>query len=709
MTTTPGVRRAVVAVSLAFALLGALLGFGADPASAETLEVPVSGTPVTGQPGTTVSLGSTPVPDHLQGRDCDFSIVVTNQGSEHAGNTLIVASGGRQLLVSGIEDTAGATKTGGGRLTLGAVVDVSVALGPKAPGSSVAVDISCTTSNGRPKPIKGDVEVRCEPDPIVTGATMTISGGETKNGVGFRPNTRVEVRIGHDEIVFTETDGDGLFSVDYEVELPAGDWGVTAFSPGAIGRTSCEVIDDDVTEDVPVIEADPITGERGSEVAVSGRLYGNGDTVTLTFEGEPLVLTGASVGTLGSDDGTVVTDADGNFTVTGTVPSLDDGPYQIAAVRGSGLEAESVGYAIDGPPDPDPPVITADPEMGERASTVTVTGRLYGDGDTVTLSFEGEPLALTDASLGELGTDPGTVVTDANGDFTVTGTVPGLDDGPYQIAAARGSGLEAESVGYTIDGPPPPLTPSVSIEPTGGACGSDVVLTGRDYAPGETVALTFGGEPFGHTATVGTLGDDQGMVVTDEGGNFSVIGEVPDLDEGSYLIEANRGTTPEADAIEFLITEECCFKILWWCWWWWLIILLLLLLLWLLLWLMCRYRYPFEADQPIKGTTWIAGTGKCRMENGRCVPDGDGGGCTDGCSCELFRRKMFRSDGCWEHVERKQERFFWCYRCACARPAGELLDQDIDEAEAPAENAADTGGENGADTGGENDEPASGT
>ena len=58
------------------------------------------------------------------------------------------------------------------------------------------------------------------------------------------------------------------------------------------------------------------------------------------------------------------------------------------------------------------------------------------------------------------------------------------------------------------------------------------------------------------------------------------------------------------------------------------------------------------------------------LENGRCLPDNDDG-CDEDFSCELFRRKMFRSRGCWEWVERKTDRYFWCYRCACSIRADE--------------------------------------
>ena len=190
-------------------------------------------------------------------------------------------------------------------------------------------------------------------------------------------------------------------------------------------------------------------------------------------------------------------------------------------------------------------------------------------------------------------------------------------------------------------------------------------MIGEDYDEGDVVTVRFDGIPFA---------DDQ-VITVDENGEFTVTDTVPaGIDPASIKVAAARGRAPEAVDADFEVVDGNgnggCWKILGICWWWWLLILiLLLLLLWLLLWLWCRRRYPFCPGEEIRGSGWIMCEGDCdcRYRRGRCVSDG--GTCPDGCSCELFRRKVFGSEGRWERVAERTDRYTWCYRCACARRA----------------------------------------
>ncbi|MGI9597273.1 MAG: hypothetical protein ACR2QK_14010, partial [Acidimicrobiales bacterium] len=137
-----GVRRfaaVVVAISIA-----AAVGLVAAPAGAETISVPIPDAVVSGEPGSTVALGSAPVPAELQGRSCAVAIVVTNQISEHPGNELVVSSGDSQVVVPGIEDVANEVTSAEGTVTLGESIDVSVKLGPNSNITSLGSSLTVT-------------------------------------------------------------------------------------------------------------------------------------------------------------------------------------------------------------------------------------------------------------------------------------------------------------------------------------------------------------------------------------------------------------------------------------------------------------------------------------------------------------------------------------------------------------------------------------
>ena len=147
-----------VAVSVAGALTIAA-GLFAVPAAAETIEVPIAETTAVGTPGTSVALGSAEVAEDLQGRSCEVSIVVKNQSSDHPGNVVVVTSGDSQIAVSAVEDVAFTTTTGGGTLTLGPTIDVSVTLGTddrSSLGSNLSVTCEPLPETAPPPSVEGD-------------------------------------------------------------------------------------------------------------------------------------------------------------------------------------------------------------------------------------------------------------------------------------------------------------------------------------------------------------------------------------------------------------------------------------------------------------------------------------------------------------------------------------------------------------------------
>jgi len=125
-----GMRKLLVFGAVAAVVMG--LGFGSVAVADEhesVIEIPVTNVFATGAPGSTVALGQAAVDADLVGQSCSVVATVTNQASEHPGNTLVVTSGTSTVEVAGIEDAANAVTTQAGTLTLGDSISAAVLLG----------------------------------------------------------------------------------------------------------------------------------------------------------------------------------------------------------------------------------------------------------------------------------------------------------------------------------------------------------------------------------------------------------------------------------------------------------------------------------------------------------------------------------------------------------------------------------------------------
>lgn len=121
-------RKRVLALVLAGGMALAA-GMGGGPVSAETIDVPIGQSFVSGAVGSTAVLGGAPVPAALVGRSCSIEVTVTNQESIHPGNALVVTSGSSTVTVAGIEEVAGSVTTQAGVLTLADSISVGVQFG----------------------------------------------------------------------------------------------------------------------------------------------------------------------------------------------------------------------------------------------------------------------------------------------------------------------------------------------------------------------------------------------------------------------------------------------------------------------------------------------------------------------------------------------------------------------------------------------------
>jgi hypothetical protein len=128
-----------------------MAGLHGSPVSAQSIDIPVGESYLDAGPGTVTTIGTGAVPADLVGHSCKLSITVVNQFSVHPGNTIIVASGGTQVTLAGVEDVADTTVTGGGVLTLGSTIEVQLQLGDDGL-SSLGSNVSVTCEPLPPTP-----------------------------------------------------------------------------------------------------------------------------------------------------------------------------------------------------------------------------------------------------------------------------------------------------------------------------------------------------------------------------------------------------------------------------------------------------------------------------------------------------------------------------------------------------------------------------
>jgi len=249
---------------------------------------------------------------------------------------------------------------------------------------------------------------------------------------------------------------------------------------------------------LPYIGFSPWQGPAGGRVQVYASCFTPNSTITIRWEGVPLA----------TDPEVVTTDETGNFNAYITVPDVGYGDYTVKATDGEGLWAERTFEVA-------PPEIWFSPSQGPAGGRVEVYGYRFTPNSTITIRWEGVPLA----------TDPEVVTTDETGNFNAYITVPDVGYGDYTVKATDGEGLWAER---TFEVAPP----EIWFSPSQGPAGGRVEVYGYRFTPGSNITITWEGGP---------IASDPELVVVDDMGNFYANIVVPDVDYGDYTIRATDG------------------------------------------------------------------------------------------------------------------------------------------------------------------------
>jgi hypothetical protein len=247
--------------------------------------------------------------------------------------------------------------------------------------------ITVTDDSGAEAEAEFTVEagIAVEPDRAAPGDSVMVSG------TGFGKSLDLTVRFDGDEVIESETGGDGSFEFSFTVPMRSS------------GTYSIEAEDDDGNEAgvdftvVSGIQLSQTTGNVGDTFTISGSGFTPNSTVTIT-------LAGAQT--------TASTDGSGRFSANVTVPGGQSGPQVVTA--SDGVNTMSSTFTVESTPPQVPALLS--PAEGEKAeslayfdwsdvtdpSGVTYTLQIAADGNFTVMVLEKTKLAESQYALAEV-------------------------------------------------------------------------------------------------------------------------------------------------------------------------------------------------------------------------------------------------------------------------------------------------------------------
>lgn len=294
-------------------------------------------------------------------------------------------------------------------------------------------------------------------------AGFTLSGdGLTLSGTGEAGAT-VQVRNGSQGIIGSAVvDPSGNFSIGLSAAQLNGET-LTVRQVDVAGNASADAL----YQVVDVTPAQPV-----ANLALTA------DGLVLTGTGQPGASVIVTSGGVSLNTVAVTVGADGLFSVTLNAPQLNGQALVVTQTDASGIPSANAAYIAADITAPDAPIV-----VSRTATTVTGTGEA---GSTVTIRAAD-------------GTELGSVLVDASGDYTVT-IAPEQNEGePLTATASDAAGNASVAVPFTaVDTTPPDAVTGLSIS-------SGLNQLSGIGEPGATVTVTAGGATLG-TAVVAANG-----------------------------------------------------------------------------------------------------------------------------------------------------------------------------------------------------------
>lgn len=293
----------------------------------------------------------------------------------------------------------------------------------------------------------------------------------------------------------------------------------------------------------PVLAAsvtlDPEQGEIGTSITIEGAIFNPGTAVYIYFSSQE-VITGDEIDDeVTAYDGPkrVVTYGSGSYYGGGTFSTTFDVPSELN--DGDDEEAVHGGiYYIYTTSSGSNEILTVDeftvigieqitPAEGPVGVRVKIEGVGFEDKEDISIEYDGVDVPI----------DGGDRETEGDGDFISYFLVPAGIAGVHTITAK----VEDKEGDFQFT-----VLPAITIDPTSGAPGDQITVTGTGFGNKKDITITFDGD------AMDMGGDDD----TDEYGRFESTFNVPlDMSQGTYDIEVEDDDKNKAD-IEFDISTS---------------------------------------------------------------------------------------------------------------------------------------------------------
>jgi len=355
-------------------------------------------------------------------------------------------------------------------------------------------------------PIKTVVgNIATSPPSAPAGGTITI------DGTGFAAGERVTLNLAGGALVAQVTaNAAGTFTSGLVVpsSRPPGVYRVTAYGL-TTNRFAVEPIAVLPASARPSVVPAPTYTTAGGSFTVSGSGFVPGETLYL-FDANAYATTSQAQGSGAYGPVTLQ--------VPGSVPV---GPHGIV-VYGAHSHILTTGSVVVAPPT-SATGLRVTPQAGSTGSLETVAGTGFVPGEEVQLAIQNRPVGQ--AAADNTGAFAGAVVTVPPGE-------------PAGLVAVTGHGTLS---GRTASAPITlvALNPRLLVSPGRATAGTALTIAGTGYAPGETIALSFGGT---------ALPTAPAVVTTDGQGNFFATATVPPAVVSGRNTIAATGTRSRAAA-----------------------------------------------------------------------------------------------------------------------------------------------------------------
>ncbi len=248
-------------------------------------------------------------------------------------------------------------------------------------------------------------------------------------GIDYDANEDIDIEYDGDSIEIDSGDDDTNSNGDFTCtiiipESAAGDHTITV-----IGDTSELEAEAEFTVESEM-SLNPTSGAAATQLTVTGTGFKKDKDIEITFGGSEV-------------DTDIESDTKGSFSGTITVPAKTKGTYEVEV--SDGTNESSADFSLTAG-------VSLDATAGHVGTLLTINGKGFTAGGTITIKYDDTQVATTTA--------------DAGGSFSVSFDIPASQHGAHTITASDGTSIQQTTFTMESDAPstPQPLLPANGVK-----------------------------------------------------------------------------------------------------------------------------------------------------------------------------------------------------------------------------------------------------